>query len=89
MAELGIDITTHFSKSTDVFRHVSFDLVITVCDDAAEDCPVWLGTGCKEHFSFPDPAQAAGTLEEQQDIFRRVRDDIRQTILPFLQGYGG
>ena len=56
MAELGIDISKNHSQSTDDFRLKKFDLVVTVCDNAAEDCPVWLGEGEVVHISFPDPA---------------------------------
>src|SRR5687768_5878449 len=49
MAELGVDISEHHSKSVDVFRNAPFDLIVTVCDDAAEDCPLWLGEGSKLH----------------------------------------
>jgi arsenate reductase len=59
-------------------------LVITVCDDAAENCPVWLGQGYVAHLGFPDPAKASGSEAERLMIFRQVRDDIRQTILAYL-----
>lgn len=73
------------SKSTDQFRNVTFDLVITVCDDAAENCPVWLGAGRKVHIGFPDPAHAVGSDDEKMEVFRRVRDDIRSCIGAYLQ----
>ena len=85
MAELDIDISENHSKSTDLFRNVFFELVVTVCDDAAEDCPVWLGEGRRVHMGFPDPAKATGTAEEQLATFRQIRDDIRQQLLPYLQ----
>ncbi len=85
MAELGIDISEQFSKTADVFRHASLDLVITVCDDAAENCPLWLGQGEKVHIGFPDPAKATGTEEEKTAVFRQVRDDIRERVLGYLQ----
>lgn len=84
MAEFEIDLSRHRSKSVEEFRYVSPDLVITVCNDAAEDCPVWLGQGQKAHLSFPDPAKATGPLEEQLAVFRAVRDDIRQRVLAYL-----
>jgi len=84
MAELGIDISGNRSKSTDEFRYVGPDLVITVCDDAAENCPVWLGQGQVAHISFPDPAKATGSEEERLAVFRQVRDDIRQRVLDYL-----
>ena len=64
------------SKSTDHFRGINFDLVVTVCDDAAENCPVWFGKGKKVHMGFPDPAKASGTEEEVTAVFREVRDDM-------------
>lgn len=85
MAELGIDLTGHRSKSTDEFREMPVDVVITVCDDAAENCPVWLGAGQKAHLGFPDPARAAGTAVEVKAVFRQVRDDIRVRVLNFLK----
>jgi arsenate reductase len=82
--EIGI---THSgeSKSTDQFRDKEFDLVVTVCDDAAENCPVWLGKGKRVHLSFPDPAKAEGTDEEQLAVFRSVRDAIAHKIPELLQ----
>ncbi|NMC81112.1 MAG: arsenate reductase ArsC, partial [Chloroflexi bacterium] len=75
LAEIGI---THHgrSKSADEFRQMDFDLVVTVCDDAAENCPVWLGKGQRRHVGFPDPAKASGTEEEVMAVFRTVRDEI-------------
>ncbi len=84
LAEIGIR-HQGTSKSVDDFRGQSFDLVITVCDDAAENCPVWLGQGKKMHIGFPDPAKAAGTAEEKMAVFRSVRDDIEKRILPVLE----
>ena len=73
------------SKHTDQFKLIKFDLVITVCDSAAEDCPVWLGLGKKIHHSFPDPAEAVGTEDEILAVFREVRDDIAEKIPALLQ----
>jgi arsenate reductase len=91
MAELGIDITGHRSKHIDEFlvgdefHDVDLDLVITVCDNAAKNCPAWLGKGRVVHIGFPDPAAATGTQAEQMDVFRQVRNDIRQSILDYLE----
>ena len=84
MSELEIDISNDRSKSTDEFRHTKFDQVITVCDDAAENCPVWLGQGRMAHISFPDPAQATGSEAEQLVVFQSVRDDIGKRVLNYL-----
>jgi arsenate reductase len=86
MAELGIDISGQQSKATDQFRGVELDVVVTVCDDAAENCPVWLGRGRKVHISFEDPAKAIGSEEERLAVFRRIRNEIRRDILSFLSG---
>jgi arsenate reductase len=87
MAELGIDISQHKSKSADQFRDKALDLVITVCDAAAENCPVWLGQGRKRHIGFPDPALATGSEAEQLALFRSVRDEMRQLLLDLLITY--
>lgn len=84
MAEVGVDIRGHWSKTADSFRHTPLDLVITVCDDAAENCPIWLGQGHKLHISFPDPAKATGTPEEQMAVFRQVRDTMREQLLEVI-----
>jgi arsenate reductase (thioredoxin) len=73
------------SKSVDRFWGKNFDVVITVCDDAAENCPVWLGKGKRVHIGFPDPAGAQGSDAEKMVVFRQVRDDIRSRILAFLK----
>lgn len=75
------------SKSVDHFRGLEFDIVITVCDDAAENCPVWLGKGKRVHIGFPDPAKAEGSEDQKMAVFRRVRDDIRIQIPAYLQTF--
>jgi arsenate reductase len=93
MLELGIDISEQRPKSVDELRNVHFDVVVTVCDDAAENCPVWLpspgahgqeGEGRGAHICFPDPAQATGSHSEQLQVFRQVRDAIRAQVLVYL-----
>jgi arsenate reductase len=84
MAELGIDISGQHSKSANEFRDTQFDLVVTVCDKAAENCPIWLGNGRKVHMGFEDPAQATGSDEERLAVFRKVRDKIRREISNLL-----
>lgn len=73
------------SKNADQFREVDFDLVVTVCDDAAENCPVWLGKGKRVHLGFPDPARAQGTDEEVLAVFRSVRDAIAEQVPALLE----
>ena len=85
MAELGIDISQGRSKNAAEFRALPLDLVITVCDDAAENCPLWLGQGRVVHHAFQDPAKANGTEAEKMLVFRRVRDEIQNWLLPYLK----
>ena len=73
------------SKRADEFQGMDFDLVVTVCDSAAEECPIWLGKGKRAHHSFPDPAKTEGTDEEVMSIFRAVRDDIEKEMLQLLK----
>jgi len=75
LQEIGIE-HKGTSKSIDQFRGIDFDLVVTVCDDAAENCPVWLGKGKRKHVGFPDPAKAQGTEDELLGVFRTIRDDM-------------
>jgi arsenate reductase len=86
MGELGIDISHQRSKSVDDLAGEQFDLVITVCDRAAEQCPLFPGETKVMHVGFPDPAQATGTEEKVLAAFRSVRDGMRQQIIPLLQG---
>ncbi len=85
MAELGIDISQQWSKSLDDLPDQNFDLVITVCDQAREQCPFFSGPTAKLHLGFPDPGRAAGTEAEILAVFRQVRDAMRAQILPLLQ----
>ncbi len=84
MSELEIDISDHYSKSVEEFRDTEFDQVITVCDDAVENCPIWLGPGQVTHIGFPDPANAAGSEVERLAVFQQVRDDIGKQVLNHL-----
>jgi arsenate reductase len=79
LAELGIQHEGE-SKHVDRFLKDEIDLVVTVCDDAAENCPVWVGQGKREHLSFPDPAKATGTDEEIIQVFRQILADISEKI---------
>ena len=80
MAELEIDLAGQESKTLDRYLGESFDAVITVCDQAAEACPVFPGAKRRLHWSFPDPSKATGTPEEQLAVYRQVRDDIQAHI---------
>jgi arsenate reductase (thioredoxin) len=84
LSEIGIQHTGR-SKLADEFRGVDFDLVVTVCDSAAEECPVWLGKGKKTHHSFPDPATEKGTDEQIMEAFRNVRNEILKEIPELLR----
>ncbi len=85
MSELGIDISHHRSKEVSEFQGEKFDVVITVCDEGDASCPVWLGEGNKVHIPFYDPVQARGTEEEVLSAFRRVRDEMKETLLSYLK----
>jgi arsenate reductase len=86
MKELGIDISRQRSKSIEEFAGEKFDFVITLCDHAAETCPVFFGGSQRIHMGFPDPAAAAGSQEEKLAAFRGVRDQIRNQLVEFLSG---
>jgi arsenate reductase len=86
LAEIGIQHEGR-SKLADEYRSVDFDLVVTVCDAAAEECPIWLGQGRRVHHSFPDPAKATGTKEEIAEVFRSVRDAIERDISQLLNQF--
>jgi arsenate reductase (thioredoxin) len=81
LSEIGIN-HVGTSKRADEFRDVNFDLVVTVCDSAAEECPIWLGKGKRLHHSFPDPAAT-----DNMDDFRKVRDDIEKEMIDLLKSY--
>ena len=80
MHEQGIDISGHRSKHLDEFRAQPFDYVITVCDSAAETCPIFPGKAERIHWSFPDPAAAQGSEAERLAAFRQVRDNIERHL---------
>lgn len=80
MREIGIDISGQRSKSVDEFAGQSFDVVLTVCDNAKETCPIFPGPGARIHRAFEDPAEAAGDFERRMAAFRRVRDELREYL---------
>ena len=83
MRELGIDISQHRSKSVDEFSGQEFDYVITVCDNANEQCPVFPANTKRIHWSFEDPAAAEGDEHSRLAVFRRVRDEILDQLRLF------
>ena len=85
--EIGFDLSAYESKSLEQFRDQPCDLVVTVCDNAKESCPVFPGAVETLHWPFDDPADATGTEEEQIVVFRRVRDEITAKIKSFLNGH--
>jgi len=84
MAEAGIDISEHRSKSVMEFIDQSFDYVITVCSNAQKTCPVFPGEHEKIHWDLEGPAAAERSREEKLPVFRKVRDEIKKDILAFI-----
>lgn len=84
MKEVGIDLSAHTSKHVDQFAAEPFDLVVTVCDSARDVCPAFAGATETLHWPFADPAHATGSEEEKMQMFRDVRDQIRDRIASWL-----
>ncbi|MCO5945692.1 arsenate reductase ArsC [Mucilaginibacter flavidus] len=84
MAEDGIDISRHTSNNVDEYLAIPFDYVITVCDNASENCPYFPGSVKRFHHNFPDPAKATGTAEQVMDEFRKVREMIKTYSKEFI-----
>lgn len=86
MAEIGIDISKHRSKSVDEFVGQDFDYIITVCDNAKEACPVFPGKARRIHKNFEDPpTSSVGDHNSRMAIFRRVRDELRDWLKDFIE----
>ena len=84
MKEIGIDISNGIAEDVDKYLSQSFDYVITVCDNAKESCPVFMGdVQHRLHLGFDDPADAVGTEEQIMPIYRRVRDEIKKEFYEF------
>ena len=83
LSEVGIDHHGR-SKSIDEYRGQSFDVVVTLCDQADEECPIWLGKGRISHRPFPDPADVTGDDGEKLAAFREVRDEIADELASLL-----
>lgn len=88
MAEVGIDISLHRSKRVEEFLGQRPDYVITVCDRAKEACPTVPGGAAVLHWSFDDPAEAQGSVDDRLQVFRRVRDEIADRIRAWLRTEG-
>ena len=87
MAEDGIDISHHTSNNVDEYTGIPFDYVITVCDNAKENCPFFPTNAQRLHYNFPDPAKATGNAEEVMNEFKRVRDMIKTYAHDFVTQY--
>ena len=83
MREVGIDITRQRSKHVDEFAGQQFEYVITVCDNARENCPLFFDNAEKLHHDFEDPAAVVGSDQERLAVFRRVRDELRAYLRTF------
>jgi arsenate reductase (thioredoxin) len=84
MMDAVLDISHQKSKTVDELPQISFDYVITICDELKEACPYFPGGGEQIHYSFPDPARATGTEEEILKVFNAVRDDIEDFAFDFV-----
>jgi arsenate reductase len=86
MAEIGVDISAHRSKSWNEFMQAPVETVITVCGHADQACPIFPGQVNRHHWPIDDPAHATGTEEEKLEVFRRVRDEIRRRFEAYADG---
>ena len=89
MAEIGIDLATHRSKTMDEFVNETFDYVITLCGDASEKCPLFFGGVQRVHLGFDDPSRLPGSDDEVLPDYRRVRDEIKERIGQFFAAQSG
>jgi arsenate reductase (thioredoxin) len=89
MEEIGVDISRQESKTLDRYLDQPFDYVITVCDDANEACPYFPGAMSRLHWSFEDPSKAEGSEEERLEVFRSVRERIKDRMQAELLNGGG
>jgi arsenate reductase (thioredoxin) len=88
MNEIGFDLSGQRSKTIDEFSGESFDWFITVCDEAQQNCPVLPGVKTVDHWSIEDPSAAEGSSDERLEVFRRVRDQIRNRLRLFILAAG-
>jgi arsenate reductase len=84
LAEIGIDISNHYSKTLDEFEGQAFDHVISLCGSANEQCPIFFGGVKRVHIGFDDPSRTIGTEDEILGEFQRVRDEIKEIIIDYL-----
>ena len=84
MKEKGLSTEGLESKSSEPFVNEDFDLVVTVCGNAKDACPVWPGAKQLFHWPFEDPADATGTDQEKQICFNEIRDQIWGKIESYL-----
>lgn len=87
MKEDGVDISNHTSNNVKEYENLDFDFVLTVCDNAKENCPYFPAKVQTLHYNFPDPAKAKGSEEEIMNQFRMTRDMIRKYTRDFVQKY--
>ena len=87
MKELGVDLSGHRSKSVHEFEGQTFDYVVTVCDNARDNCPVFPATAERLHWSFEDPAAVEGSEEQRLSAFRRIRDEIHDRVKTFFASH--
>ena len=83
MKEDGIDISNNTSNNINEYKNIDFDFIITVCDNAKENCPYFPSKAKKFHHNFPDPAKANGNEQEIMNEFRKVRDEIKEYCINF------
>jgi len=88
MKEDGVDISTQTSNHIDEYNSIQFDVILTVCDHAKENCPYIPGKARRLHQNFPDPAKAFGSESEIMDSFRQTRDQIKTYSINFLRELG-
>lgn len=87
MAEVGVDISGHVSDQVSRYINDQFDFVITVCDNASENCPVFPGETTRLHWPFDDPAATTGSDEQVLTEFRRIRDEIKAKVESWLTSF--
>lgn len=88
LAELGVDISHHYSKTLDQFADRHFDHVITLCGSANEQCPLFFGGVQRVHIGFDDPSRLPGQPAEVLPEYRRVRDELKEKLIAYLTGAG-